>query len=246
MIVLTITYTLSIMHAITHSRASMYPLQNNSGLQYKSAEWNKLLSGTFAKYTDQTHVSVNAIRSAFVTHAKEHVKNNGILESIAGAMRHSVRYQQQVYDKRTHNEKMKKGMTFATYELFKNQEEEEDDDDQAGPSSSSPARKRTRVDGEDVDASSVSVVAPGEVVAVTCDDGPTKFRLAKVVRAEHQTVLLSGMKVVSEGLYRPVLGTKARWNEAIPNVVTGIDVSFDEDKRAYRLHTTEEEILDNL
>ncbi len=49
------------------SRASMYPLQNNSGLQYKSAEWNKLLTGTFPNYTDQTHVSVNATRSAFVS-----------------------------------------------------------------------------------------------------------------------------------------------------------------------------------
>ncbi len=47
---------------------------------------------------------------------------------------------------------------------------------------------------------------------------------------------------MSEGLYsRP-----ARWNEAIPNVVTGTDVSFDEDKWAYRLHNTVEEILDNL
>ena len=201
------------------------------------------MTGTFSTYTDQTNVSVNAIRSAFVTYAKEHAKGEGMMESIAGAMRHTVHYQQSVYDKRSHNDKIKKGLHFASRELFKSLDNDEyDDDDQAGPSSTStPVHKKRRVSEEDVSA----VVAPGEVVAVKCNDGHGKIRFAKVVRADDQTALLAEMTVTSEGMYRPALGTKARWNEPIRNVVPGIDVTFDEERRAYRVYTTSSEIMDS-
>ena len=150
---------------------------------YTSQEWNKLLTTTFAQYTDQKKISVNALRSAFVTHAKECDTPGNVIESLARVMRrHSVRYQQNVYDRRTANERMKSGLEYAKKSLFRISDDDDDDNEAIR---ASPAKKKRTAEEE------ACVVVPGELVAVETNNGgggpPT---LAKVIQADSQMTLL--------------------------------------------------------
>ena len=196
---------------------------------YTSQEWNKLLTTTFAQYTDQKKISVNALRSAFVTHAKECDTPGNVMESLARVMRHSVRYQQNVYDRRTANERMKSGLEYAKKSLFRISDDDDDDNEAIR---ASPAKKKRTAEEE------ACVVVPGELVAVETNNGgggpPT---LAKVIQADSQMTLLQRMRRVEEGLYKPELGTKARWRQPTSDLIVGLDFRFDEEKRLYELLT---------
>ena len=62
-------------------------------------------------------MNTHALRSSFVIFASNK-SMEAVMESIAEAMRHSRRYQQDIYDKMTTNKKVKLDVQFALKQLW--------------------------------------------------------------------------------------------------------------------------------
>lgn len=204
-------------------------LQNNSGLVYSTCEWGRMITATFQNYTGLKNVTIHAIRSAFVMHAKEHTHNEEVLRSIATAMRHSPRTQATIYDKRTANQKARRGLQFAADTLASSLLEHEPPE-----TASTPPPKRRHID---------MLVVPNEIVAVV-NKGLGKVEIARVVSVDdaNETVLINHMTETTSGNYKMKLGSRA--HAAIEDVVTGIDTSFDEQTKTYKLRTLIQDIIE--
>ena len=108
------------------------------------------------------------MRSSFVTFAGNE-STEAVMESIAMAMRHSRRYQQDIYDKRTINEKVKRGVHFASKQVQQALRRPPPAIDVTSPKK----YFKSSVDDSDEDSddsTSSNVVVPGESVAMLASD----------------------------------------------------------------------------
>ena len=218
-------------------------LQNNSGLQYTSYEWSKMLQKTFQHYTGNT-ISINIIRSSFVTNAKDHPNSQETLDSIAEAMRHSRKYQEAVYDKRTSDRRLSAGLQFAAEQHSTGGSKRPLP--LPSPSESNPKRTCKKEEGSLPPPPQEVTVVPNEVVAVVGGGSTSKdsgvIQLAKVVcvDASRGTVLLQRMVETGETTYKLAF---SRFQHPIGGLVPGIDVCFSQSENCYHLRSLQEDIL---
>ena len=165
-----------------------------------------------------------------------------VMDSLALSMRHSPKYQQAIYDKRTSQERLDPGLEFAAKRFKKAME------------SPSPClvKEPTRVSTPppiNIESSSdeeSTTVVEGDMVALFAADSTKKnpeVLFAKVVSIKDSTgsALLNEMVETSPGLYRLKLGS--RWEEKLKTLVTGLDWFYVREKSGYELRTPFHEIL---
>ena len=187
-------------------------------------------------------MSIHTLRSAFITYAGKN-SSKEVMDSLALSMRHSSKYQQIIYDKRTSQERLDAGLEFAAKQFRKAME------------SPSPclvkeptARVRTPppIDIKSSSDEEATMVVEGDMVALFASDSTRKnpkVLFAKVVsiKASTASALLNEMVETSPGLYRLKLGS--RWEEKTKTLVAGLDWFYVREKSAYELRTPFEEIL---
>lgn len=210
------------------------------------------MTGIFHRHTGQS-VSVNAIRSAFVTHLKDNGGSEQVLESVARAMRHSKRYQDQVYDKRTCNQKMSPALDYAKNEMKKAFR-------RPPPAirKSSPKRPHRckdawendfiNDDSEEEDAQEEQqqqlLLVEGDMVALLASDSTPsdpKVLFGQVVKVnkEQNTAIMTRMvETATKGQYRVEVGRGGRWEENVDSLIPGIDFFYCPDSRSYELRTS--------
>ncbi len=186
-----------------------------------------------------------------------------ILDSIAEAMRHSRRYQTQVYDKRTVNQRIRGGLDYAHKEMTETFQRSSPGIIRQADTIRMPGNMKRRrimedspaiipepqnIDNDDSEEGESSFIVQDEIVAlVAADSTPAnpKVLLGKVVKVDivKREVILNTMVETSyPAHYTLKLGS--RWRESIESVITGIDIEYLADKRVYSLRTPISSILE--
>ena len=164
------------------------------------------------------------------------------MESIAVAMRHSRRYQQDIYDKRTINEKVKRGVHFASKQVQQALRRPPPAIDVTSPKK----YFKSSVDDSDEDSdepTSSNVVVPGEGVARDSTESRPKLLFSKVIEmnATAKMALSNELVETFPGYYRLKIGSN-RWEEKLSCLITGIDMVYSCEHRAYELRTPLDDI----
>ena len=202
------------------------------------------IQSIFFKCTGVGGVSIHALRSSFVTFAGNE-STEAVMESIAVAMRHSRRYQQDIYDKRTINEKEKRGVHFASKQVQQALRRPPPAIDVTSPKK----YFKSSVDDSDEDSdepTSSNVVVPGESVAQLASDSTEsrpKLLFSKVneMNATAKMVLSNELVETFPGYYRLKIGSN-RLEEKLSCLITGIDMVYSCEHRAYELRTPLDDI----
>lgn len=188
-------------------------------------------------------MSIHTLRSAFITYAGKN-SSKMVMDSLALSMRHSSKYQQTIYDKRTSQERLDPGLEFAA-KRFKRAMESPSPcliREPARASTPTPINIESNSSGDE----ETTMVVEGDMVALFAADSTRKdpkVLFAKVVsiKASTGTALLNEMVETSPGLYRLKLG--CRWEEKLKTLVTGLDWVYVRERSAYELRTPFDEIL---
>ena len=151
------------------------------------------------------------------------------MESIAVAMRHSRRYQQDIYDKRTINERVKPGVHFASKQVLQALRRPPPAIDVTSPKKMCKSLEDISDEDSD-DPTSSNVVVPGESVAMIANDSTAT-----------KTALLNELVETFPGYYRLKIASN-RWEEKLSCLITGIDLVYSREHRAYELRTPLDDI----
>ena len=167
------------------------------------------------------------------------------MESIAVAMRHSRRYQQDIYDKRTINERVKPGVHFASKQVLQALRRPPPAIDVTSPKKMCKSLEDISDEDSD-DPTSSNVIVPGESVAMIANDSTErcpKLIFAKVleINATTKTALLNELVETFPGYYRLKIASN-RWEEKLSCLITGIDLVYSREHRAYELRTPLDDI----
>lgn len=204
-------------------------------------------SGAISKYLGDLferevaiRASTNMLRHSIVTYFKSIDESNdvNVRESLASLMKHSVRYQESVYNDMTHDEKTKKGRNLLRKKLALNVFGEEDeilelsDDNNSDASDSEEFGLKPNVG--DICALLDPISTPTNI----------HFFLCKVARYtdDREEAHLMHLEPVedSENLYKLKPGRV--WTESTRTLIFPIDIVYNSSENAYELRTSREDI----
>ena len=230
---------------LLQAKSHNYFFVNTSGDPFKNSSSLCVYLGNLFEREVSVRVSTTSLRHAIVTYFQslEESKDIQIRESLATLMKHSPRYQQQVYDDTTQQQKTKKARDVLRNKLAPDIFGEadivvsEDRESALAPPS----------DGEEFELRP----AVGDICALldsasTADD--VAFFIAKVARfsgdgCEAHLVHLAEVDG-SDALYRLAPGKV--WKERIESLVYPIDIAYNYSEQAYELRTSAKDIYKSV
>lgn len=178
------------------------------------------------------------IRSAFVTYAKDNCSET-VLKSIAGAMRHSVRYQTDVYDRRCSNDKLKSGVLFASNQARMALSQDSSSSLGVQQTPWTPTSRQRFEKGMDV-----------ALLARDSTPASPKVILGRVMKQDDVTGRVQLQEYVPldnrEDLYRLKIASRTPWCEDPDSILSGIDLVFIREDKAYELRTPLDDLLSEL
>lgn len=187
-------------------------------------------------------VGTNRLRHAIVTYFKSIDESNDVTvrESLATLMKHTVRYQREVYDDTTHDSKTRKARNVIRETLTTNVFGEKDDLVQSATGGDDNPSEAS--DGELELLPNV-----GDICALLDSASSSKnicFFLGKIARFsnERQDVHLMHLERVDDSgnLYRIKPGSV--WKESVNSLVFPVDIVYNHTAEGYELRTSPEEI----
>ena len=210
-------------------------------------------SSAIAKYIGnvfQTEVSIRAsttaLRHALVTYFCSIDESNdvNVRKSLASLMKHSMRYQEQVYNDQSHQEKTEAGRNLLRTKIAPSIFGDKDDvvsiADDADFSSDKSESEEFELKPQ-----------VGDIVALL-DSASTKesilFFLAKIARftPDRSEAHLSQLVTVDDSDNMYVLKPSAVWKESVDSLVFPVDVVYNSSKRAYVLRTSPKDIYESV
>jgi hypothetical protein len=179
---------------------------------YTESAWSSMMCNIFKEKTGM-NISINCLRSSFITYFydSDDSANLTLRESIAHGMRHSIVEAQKTYDKRTRQEKKRKGVDWCGNNTMKYLGE-----DFVPAPPTKVIKKRPTKDQSYNDSEPHShIPSINDVVAVSFKndaDEPT-FWLGKCLRVntENNTLLLGWFQEIESNRYKMKIG--ASWEE---------------------------------
>ena len=202
----------------------------------------KYIGGIFFKEIS-IKVSTNALRHALVTHFCSNIDDFGdsnIRRSLASLMKHSMRYQELVYNDQSHDEKTRASRHILRTQVAPNIFGEEDFTDSKGDA--------TVVEDDLGDGFNKLLPQIGDIVALL-DGVSTKdsihFFLAKIARYNktRSEAHLSQLELVDNSDNMYVLKPNSVWVESVNALIFPIDILYNSSKHAYELRTSPEQIF---